>query len=169
MSSGVQQGDSSSSTIFAFFINDLICGLNDLNKGVAFGENKLCCLAYADDVLLLAESENDMQDLLNFVNEWCRKWRLIINFSKTNAMHFRNKGKRCSNFDFKVGNHTVDYVSVYRYLGVHLNEHMYSSISNPSCARYWIKNSGKIPYHCNLYPFCIKTVLIFQILFTCIN
>ena len=41
--------------------------------------------------------------------------------------------------------------------------------SNPSCARYWIKNSGKIPYHCNLYPFCIKTVLIFQILFICIN
>ena len=128
VSSGVRQGDSSSPTIFAFFINDLICGLNDLNKGVAFGENKLCCLAYADDVLLLAESENDMQDLLNFVNEWCRKWRLIINFSKTNAMHFRNKGKRCSNFDFKVGNHTVDYVSVYRYLGVHLNEHMDSSI-----------------------------------------
>ena len=60
---------SSLPTIFAFFINDLICGLNDLNKGVAFGENKLCCLAYADDVLLLAESENDMQDLLNFVNE----------------------------------------------------------------------------------------------------
>ena len=41
--------------------------------------------------------------------------------------------------------------------------------SNPSCARYRIKNGGKIPYHCNLYPLCIKTVLIFQILFTCIN
>ena len=39
VSSGVRQGDSSSPTIFAFFINDLICGLNDL-----------CCLAYADDV-----------------------------------------------------------------------------------------------------------------------
>ena len=53
---------------------------------------------------------------------------MIINFSKTNAMHFRNKGKRCSNFDFKVGNHTADYVSFYIYLGVHLNEHMHSSI-----------------------------------------
>ena len=84
VSSGVRQGDFSSPTIFAFFINDLICGLNGLNKGVTFGENKLLCLTYADDVLLLAESENDMQDLLNFVNEWCRKWRLIIIF-------FRNK------------------------------------------------------------------------------
>ena len=85
VSSGVRQGDSSSPTIFAFFINDLICGLIDLNKGVAFGENKLCCLAYADDVLLLAESENDMQDLLNFVNEWCRKWRHQFFQDKCNA------------------------------------------------------------------------------------
>ena len=28
----------------------------------------------------------------------------------------------CSNFDFKVGIQTVDNASVYRYLGVHLNE-----------------------------------------------
>ena len=88
VSSGVRQGDSSSPTIFAFFINNLICGLNDLNKGVAFGENKLCCLAYADDVLLLAESENDMQDLLTFVNEWSIKWRLIIIFSQDKCNAF---------------------------------------------------------------------------------
>ena len=124
ISSHTYLGDSSSPTIFAFFINDLISGLKDLNKGVAFGDNKLCCLTYADDVLLLAENENDMQTLLNFVNDWCRKWRLIINFSKTKVMHFRNKGKQCSDFDFKVGNETVDYASVYRYLGVHLNEHL---------------------------------------------
>ena len=80
VSSGVRQGDSSSPTISAFFINDLICGLNDRNCGVRFGENKLCCLTYADDVLHLAESEYDMQDLLTFVNDWCRKWRLIVIF-----------------------------------------------------------------------------------------
>ena len=94
VSSGVRQGDSSSPTIFAFFINDLISCLNNLNMGVTFGENKLCCLTYADDVLLLAESENDMQELLNFVNDWCRKWRLIINLSKSNAMHFRNNREK---------------------------------------------------------------------------
>ena len=122
VSSGVRQGDSSSPTIFAFFVNDLICGVNYLNHDVTFCENKLCCLTYADDILLLAESENDMQDLLNFANEWCRKWQLMINFSKTNTMHFRNTGKRCSNFDFKVENQTVDYVSAYCYLGVYLKD-----------------------------------------------
>ena len=122
--SGVRQGDSSSPTIFAFFINDLIDGLNELNKGIKFDANTVCCFTYADDVLLLAETEEDMQDLLNFVHEWCRKWRLIINFSKTNAMHFRNKGKARSNFEFKIGDQLLQYTSVYRYLGVHLNEHL---------------------------------------------
>ena len=79
---------------------------------------------YADDVLILAEDEKGMQDLLNFVNAWCRKWHLKINFSKTNAKHFRNKGKNQSNFEFKVGNQNVEYTSVYRYLGVHINDYL---------------------------------------------
>ena len=69
VSSGVRQCDSSSPTIFAFFINDHVSGLNNLNTGDTFGENKLCCLTYAVDVLLLAKSENDLQELLNFVND----------------------------------------------------------------------------------------------------
>ena len=71
--SGVRQGDSSSPTIFAFFINDLIEGLKAVNKGIKFNDNVLCCLTYADDVLILAENENDMQNLLNYVYDWCRK------------------------------------------------------------------------------------------------
>ena len=61
-----------------------------------------------------------MQDLLNFVHEWCRKWRLVIIFSETNATHFRNKGKAHSNY----GDQILQYTSVYMYLGVHLNEHL---------------------------------------------
>ena len=171
VSSGVRQGDSSSPTIFAFFINDLISGLHNLNMGVTFGENKLCCLTYADDVLLLAESENDMQELLNFVNDWCRKWRLIINLSKSNAMHFRNKGKRRSNFDFKVGNETIDYASVYRYLGVHLNEHMDFKIIAETLAKAGGRALGAViskiqsykdvgfNTYSNLYNSCVVPVL----------
>ena len=122
--SGVRQGGSSSPSIFAFFINDLIESLKAVNKGIKFNDNVLCCLTYADDVLILAENENDMQNLLNYVYDWCRKWRLIINFSKTSVVHFRNRGKHRSEFEFKIGNQKVEYASVYRYLGVHMNEHL---------------------------------------------
>ena len=171
VSSGVRQGDSSSPTISAFFINDLISGLNNLTMDVTFGENKLCCLTYADDVLLLAESENDMQELLNFVNDWCRKWRLIINLSKSNAMHFRNKGKRRCNFDFKVGNETIDYASVYRYLGVHLIEHMDFNLIAETLAKAGGRALGAViskiqsykdvgfNTYSNLYDSCVVPVL----------
>ena len=60
--SGVWQGDSSSPTIFTFYIDDLIKGLRTLDKGIRFNDYTLCCLTYADDVLILAENENDLQD-----------------------------------------------------------------------------------------------------------
>ena len=60
--SGVRQGDSSSPTIFAFYIDDLIEDLRTLDKGIKFNDYTLCCLTYADDVLILAENENDLQD-----------------------------------------------------------------------------------------------------------
>ena len=50
-------------------------------------------------------------------------------------MSLRNKGKRCNNFEFKVENQTVDYAWVYSYLGVHLNEHMESTIVADSLSK----------------------------------
>ena len=68
-----------------------------------------------------------MQDLVNFVYEWCRKWRLKIIFSKTNVTHFINKGRMCSNFEFKIGSEAIEYTSPYMYLGVHINENLDST------------------------------------------
>ena len=52
--SGVRQGDTSSSTVFALYINDLIEGINGLDKGIKYGNNQLSCLVYADDIILLS-------------------------------------------------------------------------------------------------------------------
>ena len=74
VSSGVRQGDSISPTIFAFFINDLGEGLKRLHKGVNFNNHEICCLLYADDIMLMSESEEDLQIMLDFVHKWCDKW-----------------------------------------------------------------------------------------------
>ena len=47
-------------------------------------------LLYADDLVLLADSEADLQNLLFLVEKWCKKWRLDVNLSKTNILHVRN-------------------------------------------------------------------------------
>ena len=35
-------------------------------------------LAYADDMVLLAESENDLQNLLNVLKSWCDVNKMVI-------------------------------------------------------------------------------------------
>ena len=121
-SAGVRQGDNLSPTIFAFYINDLAVGLKNLNKGVDIDGENVCLLMYADDIMLMAGSESDMQDMLNYVNEWCSKWRLKVNPTKSNVVHFRNSGKQRSNYQFHVGVHNLSYADSYKYLGVVFNE-----------------------------------------------
>ena len=45
-------------------------------------------------MVLLSESEADMQILLNTVDLWCKRWRVKISKSKTNVVHFRKKRVR---------------------------------------------------------------------------
>ena len=74
--------------------------------------------------MLMSETEEDMQTMLDFVHEWCKQWRLRINYAKSNVLHFRNKGKERSTFEFHIGNQPVDYATVYRYLGIHMHENL---------------------------------------------
>ena len=122
--SGVKQGDNLSPTLFALFINDLAEELKTLNCGISINDLPLCCLLYADDLMLLSDTEDNMQRMLDHVSNWCNKWRLRVNYTKSAVIHFRNKGKRRSEYAFHIGNKTIDYVRSYKYLGVVLYDNM---------------------------------------------
>ena len=64
----------------SIFINDLAIEIKNSNIGVILEENLVVnILLYADDIVLLAEKEQDLQSLLFIVEHWCKKWRLEIN------------------------------------------------------------------------------------------
>lgn len=101
-------------------MNDLALQIKDANLGVLLHGTKLEILLYADDIILLVESESDLQKMLNVVNLWCFKWRFTINQSKTHIMRFRKKDTERSTNIFSFGSVTLDYVSAYKHLGVFL-------------------------------------------------
>ena len=70
---GVRQRYTLSPTLFIFLINDLVSHLKDLNLGIDVDGEKICILLYADDFVLLANSEQDLQSLLNATYTWCNK------------------------------------------------------------------------------------------------
>ena len=78
-----------SPTLFSMYINDLATGIKDLNCGVTIDDMNVSILLYADDIVLIAPEEESLQKMLDFVAEWCRKWRMSVNSDKTQVVHFR--------------------------------------------------------------------------------
>lgn len=120
--SGVAQGNNLSPTIFAIFVNDLVSEINDLQLGVKVGESNISILMYADDILLMGDSEESLQTMLNTLHSWCKKWRVLINTTKSKCVHFHKGRTPRSSFRFHIGQNTLETVADYKYLGVIFNE-----------------------------------------------
>ena len=127
---GLKQGCPLSPTLFNLYINDLVSYLKDLNIGIDIGDTKVCILLYADDIVLLAESANDLQCLLNALSVWCVNNKMSVNCDKSNVIHFRTKSTEKTTHVFQFNDNVLEIVHSYRYLGVVLNEYLdYSEIA----------------------------------------
>ena len=56
------------------------------NKGIHIGGSTINNLRYADDTVLLAETEEDLQDILNEVNRIGITFDMKMNAKKTKTM-----------------------------------------------------------------------------------
>ena len=121
---GIRQGDSLSTSLFSIYINDLVDMLKNLNVGIEINGTNLCCLLFADDLVILAENVDDLKMLINNLYTWANTWRLSINISKSKIIHFRKTRKSLTEAEFKFGNEILEKVNKYKYLGLVLDEHL---------------------------------------------
>ena len=99
----MKQGDPLSPTLFSLYINDLAKTLKENGPSLKLGDLCINILLYADDMVLIAENEEDLQVLLDIMCQWCSKWRLNVNKGKTEIVHFRSARKKQTIFNFKYG------------------------------------------------------------------
>ena len=133
---GVKQGCVISPTLFSIYVNDLAQEIENLNCGVSLEKSlHVSVLFYADDIAILSETEDGMQIMLDKLNDWCAKWRITINESKSKVLHFRMKSRNVTKFHFKCGDKTVEVDSSYKYLGFWMNEFLDMKLSVKEIAK----------------------------------
>ena len=114
---GVRQGDGLSSTLFNIFINDLSNLFNEANsRPASLGNTAIGCLLYADDLVIMSESQEGLQCSINKLSMYCKRWHLKVNINKTQVVIFNSKGKMRD--IVKYNQETIQTVSSYKYLGV---------------------------------------------------
>ena len=75
-------------------------------------------LLYADDIILLANSEESLQNSLNVLADYSARWKLTVNTTKTKIMVFRKGGRLPNNLSFKYNDSNIEIVSKFKYLGI---------------------------------------------------
>ena len=131
-------------------------------------------LLYADDIVLMAKNEEDLQFLLFLVENWCKDWRLEVNLTKTNILHVRNSRKLQSKFMFLFDKRPVPYCIFYKYLGCSIDENLGYSFTVGtlegsagrairSIVTKMIENGG-FPFKvfCTLYDACVCSILDYR-------
>ena len=124
---GLRQGENLSPILFSLFLNDIENFLLDNDK---FGINifdesiqgylKLVVLLYADDTVLFAESEEELQQLLFEFQSYCSRWKLNVTPDKSKIVIFGNRSARRA--VFTLNDQIVEVVDNFKYLGVQFSK-----------------------------------------------
>ena len=105
---GLKQGCLLSPLLFNLYIDDHIRDMKLLNIGIEIEDEKICVLLYVDDVILIADKEEDLQSLLNYLHDWSERNGLKINKDKSKIVHFRRPSVQRSVFNFPCGELRLD-------------------------------------------------------------
>ena len=127
---GVRQGENLSPVLFAIYLNDFNVHMKSSLQGLKTLDNdaqkeletfmRLYVLLYADDTIILAETADELQDALNGLAEYCKKWHLKVNIAKTKIVIF-SRGKVRKYPKFLMDSNEIEVVEQYVYLGVLFN------------------------------------------------
>lgn len=124
------QGCVMSPLLFNLYIADLDKEMKNRNiGGVQIGNQRIWSLAYADDIVLLANNREAIQDMMSRFKRFLAKRKLKLCTKKTKLLVSGRKGKEKKEV-WKWGKEGIEEVQKFKYLGFMLDRK--SSYGNTS-------------------------------------
>ena len=114
---GVGQGCILSPTLFSLHTEELAARMRRMNAGVRVGNDRIGVLLYADDVVVMSESADKLQSLLDVVDGYGKDFGIRFSREKRKLM-IVNRSEDESNAVWRIGVNELKQVQEYKYLGM---------------------------------------------------
>ena len=112
---GVRQGCVLSPDLFSLYSQAVMDELRNM-EGINIGGTNINNIRYADDTVLIADTEEKLQGLVNKLNEGCGQYGLKINIGKTEVMGLTKRREELP-VNIILGTGALKQVSTFKYLG----------------------------------------------------
>jgi len=120
---GLRQGCPLSPLLFNILMADMEEELGRVKWGGAeLRGRKIYSLAYADDVVLLAEKEEELRSMIERLEGYLDRKRLELNVRKTKIMRCKRGGGRSSKVTWRWKGEVIEEVKEFKYLGYTLQK-----------------------------------------------
>ena len=114
---GVRQGGILSPLLFKLYIDDVLQEISQMNIGCRLGILRMNILAYADDLVLLAITPSQLNQLYEILEDKFKHLKLNINRDKSKCMIFRKTRDPEMQSKITICDREFDVVTSYKYLG----------------------------------------------------
>lgn len=114
----IRQGGVLSVAMYATLMDEIATEIKTKDVGIPVaGNQKMGCLLWMDDVVLMANSKNEMETMLQTTYEIASKYRIVFGQEKSKLLKFGNT----NNEDMVLGNMVIEETQKYKYLGMTIN------------------------------------------------
>jgi hypothetical protein len=116
---GVKQGCILSPTLFSIVMTDLVEMLNNRSQGILYRGELIPGLLYADDIILMASSDEELQAMLDTAAAFADKWSMKYNESKSKVLIVGKRTNKAK--QWQLGTALIGEAEHYKYLGIYFS------------------------------------------------